>query len=113
MDTSLLQSYYDLQDLLQYSNKYTFDEALCFINWISTRLNGCESDLARSVGRTYYKWRIEIANALSKKQNKTRITNAVAEGINNKIKTIVKSAYGYNNFIRFRNRVMLISLYKK
>ncbi|MCH3909118.1 MAG: transposase [Bacilli bacterium] len=42
-----------------------------------------------------------------------RITNGIAEAINNVIKTIIKSAYGYRNFDRFRKRVMLIVTYSK
>lgn len=37
-----------------------------------------------------------------------RITNGVVEGINNKLKLIKRSAYGFRNFDNFRNRVLLI-----
>jgi len=47
-------------------------------------------------------WRVEIASAFSYTQNKIRYSNAIAESINNQIKTITKAAYGYNNFERFR-----------
>ncbi|MDD4154906.1 MAG: hypothetical protein PHT30_05835, partial [Bacilli bacterium] len=33
--------------------------------------------------------------------------------LNNQLKTIIKSAYGYHNFERFRKRVMLIMTYGK
>ncbi len=36
-----------------------------------------------------------------------RITNAYAEGITNKIKVIKRSAYGFRNFARFRERVLV------
>jgi transposase len=36
-----------------------------------------------------------------------RITNGVVEGINNKLKLIKRSAYGFRNFDNFRNRVLL------
>ncbi len=36
-----------------------------------------------------------------------RITNGVVEGINNKIKLIKRSAYGFRNFDNFRIRVLL------
>ena len=36
-----------------------------------------------------------------------RITNGVVEGINNKLKLIKRSAYGFRNFENFRNRVLL------
>nr|WP_253274126.1 transposase [Myxosarcina sp. GI1] len=37
-----------------------------------------------------------------------RITNGTVEGINNKLKLIKRSAYGFRNFNNFRNRVLLI-----
>ncbi len=36
-----------------------------------------------------------------------RITNAYAEGITNKIKVIKRTGYGYRNFARFRERVLV------
>lgn len=36
-----------------------------------------------------------------------RITNAYAEGITNKIKVIKRSGYGFRNFARFRERVLV------
>jgi len=65
------------------------------------------------VGRSYHKWRFEIANAFSKTQNNIRFNNGVAETINNHIKSITKAAYGYRNFERFRKRTMLIITYSK
>ncbi|MBR0230604.1 MAG: transposase, partial [Erysipelotrichaceae bacterium] len=41
-----------------------------------------------------------------------RYTNGIAESINNHLKTIIKTAYGYHNFERFRKRAMLIITYK-
>ena len=40
-------------------------------------------------------------------------TNAIAECINNKLKTILKSAYRYHNFERFRKRALLICTYTR
>ncbi|NWK83297.1 transposase, partial [Staphylococcus sp. GSSP0090] len=36
-------------------------------------------------------------------------TNGPIEGIINKIKLIKRNAYGYRNFINFRNRILIIS----
>jgi transposase len=36
-----------------------------------------------------------------------RITNGVVEGINNKIKLLKRSAYGFRNFDNFRDRILL------
>ena len=34
------------------------------------------------------------------------ITNGFTEGCNNKIKVLKRNAYGYQNFNRFRNRIL-------
>ncbi len=54
------------------------------------------------------KWKDEIANVFSKEARERGLTNATAEGMNNQIKTIIKAAYGFENFERFRKRIMLI-----
>ena len=38
-----------------------------------------------------------------------KITNGIAEGFNNTMKTIIKISYEYNNFDRFRRRALIIS----
>ena len=40
-------------------------------------------------------------------------SNAIAESLNNQLQTIIKSAYGYHSFERFRRRALMIILYKK
>lgn len=109
----LLSGYNALQDLYKYSTLFTFTEALDFVEWISRKLLNSGNELLVSVGRTYHKWRIEIANGFAKNQNGIHYTNAIAESINNQLKTIIKSAYGYHNFERFRKRSLLIITYSK
>ena len=65
------------------------------------------------VGETFKKWNKEIANAYTVNAKKINYTNAIAENINNQLKTIMKSANGYKNFDRFRRRAMLIITYSK
>ncbi|MBQ7223142.1 MAG: transposase [Erysipelotrichaceae bacterium] len=54
-----------------------------------------------------------LANGLARSQNHTKLTNAIAESLDNQLKTIIKSAYGYHNFERFRKRALLIITYGK
>ena len=110
---TLWEGYSILQELLNYSRYDTFDEALSFILRISKKLIESSSPLLNAVGRTYHKWRIEIANGLSKNKYNIHYSNSVAEGLNNKLKTVIKIAYGYHNFERFRNRALLILTYSK
>ena len=114
LDLDLWSGYAILQELFSYANRYyTFEEALNFINRIVERLQTANSDILKAVAKTYHKWRNEIANGLAKNQRQMKYTNAIAEGLNNQLKTIIKSAYGYHNFERFRKRAMLIMTYGK
>lgn len=113
LSPSLWTAYNTLQDMFKYDAKYTFDEALLFLKRISDNLINSEALIIREVGRSYHKWRFEIATAFSKTQNNVRYHNGVAETINNHIKSITKAAYGYRNFDRFRKRAMLIITYSK
>lgn len=113
LNPSLWSAYNTLQDLLNYQSKYTFDEAMRFLQRITNNLLQCESPIIQEVGRSYHKWRVEIANAFSKTQNQIRYHNGIAENINNHLKSITKAAYGYRNFQRFRKRAMLILTYAK
>lgn len=113
-DENLLEAYNTLQDLFRYKdNYYSFKEAYDFLWNISNRLLLSSSEELQKVGKTYRKWIGEIANGLSYSQSGRRYTNGIAESINNRIKTIIKVAYGYSNFERFRKRVLLIITYKK
>lgn len=113
-DKDLLSGYNVLQDLFHYREQYySFYEALNFVDIIVDRLLLSGNELLETVGYTYRRWRVEIANGISKSQSGKYYTNAIAEGLNNQIGTIIKTAYGYHNFDRFRKRVMMIITYKK
>ena len=53
----------------------------------------------------YIKWKINIKNSFIRINGK-RLSNGPMEGINSRIKTMMKSANGFRNFNRFRNRVI-------
>lgn len=113
LDSDFLNAYNILQDIYKYDQYTNFKDALSFVDFISKRLLDSKLDYLSSVGRTYRKWRVGIANGLAKSQNHSKLTNAIAESLNNHLKTIIKSAYGYHNFSRFRKRALLIISYKK
>ena len=112
-DSDFWEGYLVLQDLFHFNFKRTYDETLSFVKHISARLLDCKSDLLKKVGETFIKWRYEIANAFTREAKELHYTNAIAECLNNQLKTIIKSAYGYHNFERFRKRAMLIITYTK
>lgn len=51
---------------------------------------------------------IESSNACSLHKVFKDISNSIAECSNNQIKTIIKVAYGFQNFERFRKLVLLL-----
>ena len=53
-------------------------------------------------------WMTGILNSFS-----TPVTNGFTEGCNNKIKVLKRNAYGYQNFNRFRNRILHMFSYKQ
>lgn len=108
----LWEGYDCLQELFKYSLSYNFEEAVNFVERIVTKLEKTNNDLLKKVAQTYHKWRIEIANGLDKKSRQMKYTNSIAEEKNNELTTIIKNAYGYNNFHRFRRRAMMIMTYQ-
>ena len=105
---SLWSGYLILQDLYSYSHYKNFEDSLKFIRWIYSRLLNTDSPLLKSVGKTYKKWEIGIAQAFTTNHYQHNITNSISEGNNNTIKTVLKNAYGFKNFERFRKRALLI-----
>ena len=113
-DKDLLEAYNVLQDLFHYNQYFfTFEDSLKFINNIADRLLLTNNPLLEPVGYSYRKWQVEIANGLAKSQSGRHYTNGIAESINNHLKSIIKAAYGYRSFVRFRKRAMMIITYKK
>ena len=113
LNDKLWTGYLALQDLFHHSYYSSYEETLNFIEFLSQKLKNSSSELLKKVGDTFHKWRYEIANAFTKDAKENRYSNAIAECINNQLKTIIKSAYGYHNFERFRKRAMLIITYSK
>ena len=97
-----------LQELYGWNKYDTFTEAQRFIERIAKRLLETSSDLLRSVGRTFWKWRIEIANGLVRRGGGIRFHNCVAEGLNEEIKKLKGISNGCVCFARFRKRILLI-----
>lgn len=58
----------------------------------------------REFGKLLRHWKEYIKNSFVKVDGK-RLSNGPMEGINSRIKTIIKSANGYSNFKRLRNRI--------
>lgn len=58
--------------------------------------------------KTIHNWATPIFNTFD-----CTFSNGFTEGCNNKIKVLKRNAYGYQNFERFRNRILHMFNYKK
>ncbi len=105
--------YHALQELLHYDKYETWTEANNFMDRIISKLKSSGDELLKKVADSYKKWTIGIINGLARNQTGRRFSNAIAENNNSHIQRIINVAYGYQNFDRFRARVMLILTYKK
>ena len=75
--------------------------------WINSALD-CGIIQFEKCAETMLNWLTGILNSFS-----SPITNGFTEGCNNKIKVLKRSAYGYRNFNRFRNRILHIFSHQK
>lgn len=76
------------------SAKHTMSE------WINSALE-CGIIQFKKCAKTLLNWLTGILNSFS-----SPVTNGFTEGCNNKIKVLKRNAYGYQNFYRFRNRIL-------
>ena len=77
------------------------------VNRLNTLINTRHKDISPymiTAMKTLKKYNSYILNSIIYKYN-----NGVIEGINNKIKTIKRIAFGYRSFYNFRNRILIMS----
>ena len=113
MNYAFWDGYDVLQELLHYDKYETWTDANKFMDRIIDKLRFSGDELLVKTADTYKKWKTGIINGLARNQTGRRFSNAIAENNNSHIQRIINVAYGYQNFDRFRARVMLILTYKK
>ena len=64
----------------------------------------CDEELSE-FGKIIRNWKIEIKNSFIR-VNGRRLSSGAIEGVNSRIKTIIKNANGYTNFGRLRNKII-------
>ena len=94
---SLKEQFFNVLD-----SKNSDSARIALSRWIMAVQN---SGLAKFIdcGNTMVRWSKGILNSFD-----CPYTNGFTEGANNKIKVLKRNAYGYRNFHRFRNRILLI-----
>ena len=76
-------------------------------DWIDSALD-CGLPRFKKCAETMINWLTGILNSFS-----IPVTNGFTEGCNNKIKVLKRNAYGYQNFNRFRNRILHMFAFKQ
>jgi transposase len=88
----------DFLKILDCDNPESAQKAMS--DWINSALD-CGIQHIVKCAKTMINWLSGILNSFS-----VSITNGFTEGCNNKIKVLKRNAYGYQNFKRFRNRIL-------
>lgn len=108
LNQTFWDAYACLQDFYEYYKCRDFEQAVKHVDKVVNQLNKTGDEELIRVANTYRKWKNEIANTITvRNENGKRYSNGPAEGLNNAIKTLIKDANGYKNFERFRKRVLL------
>ena len=94
----------DFLKILDCKDKNSAKKAM--LEWINCALD-CGLPRFEKCAQTMINWLSGILNSFS-----TPVTNGFTEGCNNKIKVLKRNAYGYQNFNRFRNRILHMFAYK-
>ena len=88
----------DFLKILDSNNRESAKKAMS--DWINSTID-CGIPHIVKCAQTMINWLSSILNSFS-----VSITNGFTEGCNNKIKVLKRNAYGYQNFKRFRNRIL-------
>ena len=100
---NISRAYFYKEEFLKIlSNKDAESAKKAMSEWIQNAEN-CGIPQFEKCADTMRNWYTGIINSFS-----TTITNGFTEGCNNKIKVLKRNAYGYQNFKRFRNRILHI-----
>ena len=91
--------------ILDYTDRDSAKKAMS--EWIDSALD-CGLPRFKKCANTMINWITGILNSFS-----YPVTNGFTEGCNNKIKVLKRNAYGYQNFNRFRNRILHMFAYKQ
>lgn len=108
IDESLKEAYYLGHSFLKELDKMDYDEFKKFLNITIIKFQTSSLSEFKSVGETFQNWQREIENSYLKIFNGKRVSNALIEGKNNKVKTLKKACYGLTNFEHLRKRIFLI-----
>lgn len=102
----VLKEAYELKELyLFFNTTSSINDARVNLSEVINEYASSNIESYRRFSTTLIEWFDEIVNSFHI-YNGQRISNSKIEGINSRIKTILKNANGFRNFSRMRNRIM-------
>ena len=105
---NISRAYFYKEEFLKIlKNKDPESQKIAMDEWIENA-EICGLPQFEKCAETIRNWYTGITNSFS-----TSITNGFTEGCNNKIKVLKRNAYGYQNFNRFRNRILHMFSHQK
>ena len=105
IDPDLKYAYYLKEKYREFNLIASYESCDEELNELIDEFRNSHLEEFRTFGKLLNRWKINIKNSFIKVNGK-RLYNGPMEGINSRIKTMMKSANGFRNFNRFRNRVI-------
>jgi transposase len=105
IDSELTYIYNFKEKYILFNRYCSKDKAEVELRWLVENAVLSNINELKVIGSMLNNWFNEIINSFTIIDGK-RISNGPLEAKNNRIKTIKKSANGYRNFLRFRNRIL-------
>lgn len=105
IDPDLKYAYYLKEKYREFNLIASYESCDEELNELIDEFRNSHLEEFRTFGKLLNRWKINIKNSFIKVNGK-RLSNGPMEGINSRIKTMMKSANGFRNFNRFRNRVI-------
>ena len=105
IDPDLKYAYYLKEKYRKFNLTTSYESCDEELNELINEFRNSHLEKFRTFGKLLSRWKINIKNSFIRVNGK-RLSNGPMEGINSRIKTMMKSANGFRNFNRFRNRVI-------
>lgn len=105
IDPDLKNVYYLKENYKEFNLTTSYESYDEELNELTDEFRNSHLEEFRTFGKLLSRWKINIKNSFIRVNGKM-LSNGPMEGINSIIKTIMKSANGFRNFNRFRNRVI-------
>ena len=103
IDDDLKEAYYLKTKYQEFNASATFDNCDEELDDFINRFLNSKFSSLNKFGHLLLNWRQEIKNSFLVFDNR-RLSNGPMEGVNSRLKCLIKNANGYKNFSRFRNR---------